>query len=212
VIPIIGKTISEWKAFFPKNATETELHSSVKCSFYPIIYIYNSVYNIQMTIEQVKSKLANEYEKYMSKYQNKILGILRKQGKKDMVDNILGDKYSLQTVIATEVYYLTNLDYWILAKQFSLPIILFHQKRLKNLVNNVNWLKLSDPPADKPQEFYFIRVPTEPVNPGNYLPQYNVIKPPIKTKSKSMNELFTKSIPESTMSLETYFDKIEINI
>jgi hypothetical protein len=211
VIPIIGKTISEWKAFFPKNATETELHSSVKCSFYPIIYIYNSVYNIQMTIEQVKSKLANEYEKYMSKYQNKILGILRKQGKKDMVDNILGDKYSLQTVIATEVYYLTNLDYWILAKQLALPIILFHQKRLKNLVNNVNWLKLSDPPADKPQEFYFIRVPTEPVNPGNYLPQYNVIKPPIKSKSKSMNELFTKSIPESTMSLETYFDKIEIN-
>jgi len=212
VIPIIGKTISEWKAFFPKNATETELHSSIKCSFYPIIYIYNSVYNIQMTIEQVKSKLSNEYEKYMSKYQNKILGILRKQGKKDMVDNILADKYSLQTVIATEVYYLTNLDYWILAKQFSLPIILFHQKRLKNLVNTVNWLKLSDPPTGKLQEFYFIRVPTEPVNPGNYLPQYNVIKPPMKSKSKSMNELFANGSPNSNLSLETYFDKIEINI
>jgi hypothetical protein len=137
VIPIIGKTISEWKAFFPKNATETELHASVKCSYYPIIYIYNNVYNVQMTIEQVKSKLANEYEKYMDKYRNQILGILRKQGKKDMIDDILRDKYTLQTVIASEVYYLTNLDYWILAKQFSLPIILFHQKRLKNLVNTV---------------------------------------------------------------------------
>jgi len=212
VIPIIGKTISEWKAFFPKNAMETELHSSVKCSYYPIIYIYNSVYRVQMTIEQVKSKLANEYEKYMDTYQNKILGILRKQGKKDMIDDILRDKYSLQTAIASEVYFLTNLDYWILARQFSLPIILFHQKKLKNLVNTTNWLKLSDPPLDKTKEFFFIRVSTEPVNPGNYLPQYNVIKPALTSTSKSMIQLFTNGLPESTMTLETYFDKIELNI
>ena len=212
VIPITGKTISEWKAFFPKNAMETELHSSVKCSYYPIIYIYNSVYNIQMTIEQVKSKLANEYEKYMDRYRNQILGVLRKQGKKDMIDDIVNNKYTLQTVIATEVYYLTNLDYWILAKQFSLPIILFHQKKLKNLVNTTNWLKLSDPPADKQKDFIFIRVSTEPLNPGNYLPQYNVIKPALKSTSKSMIDLFENCRPSSMMSLETYFEKIEVNI
>lgn len=212
VIPIIGKSISEWKAFFPKNATETELHSSIKCSYYPIIYIYNSIYNVQMTIEQVKSKLSKEYEKYMGKYQNQILGILRKQGKKDMIDDITRGKYTLQTVIATEVYYLTNLDYWILAKQFSLPIILFHQKKLKNLVNTVNWLRLSDPPVDKPKDFIFIRVSTEPVNPGNYLPQYNIIKPALKSISKSMIDLFANGTPSSTMSLETYLDKIEIKI
>jgi hypothetical protein len=165
-----------------------------------------------MTIEQVKSKLANEYEKYMDKYQKQILGVLRKQGKKDMIDDIYRDKYTLQTAIASEVYFLTNLDFWILAKQFSLPIILFHQKKLKNLVNTVNWLKLSDPPADKPKDFVFIRVSTEPVNPGNYLPQYNVIKPALKSTSKSMIDLFENGIPSSTMSLETYLDKIEINI
>jgi hypothetical protein len=212
IIPITGKTISEWKAFFPKNAMETELHSSVKCSYYPIIYIYNSVFNIQMTIEQVKSKLANEYEKYMDRYRNQILGVLRKQGKKDMIDDIVNNKYTLQTVIATEVYYLTNLDYWILSKQLSLPIILFHQKKLKNLVNTTNWLKLSDPPADKPKDFIFIRVSTEPLNPGNYLPQYNVIKPALKSTSKSMIDLFENGRPSSMMSLETYFDKIEVNI
>ena len=211
VIPIIGNSNSEWKIFFPKNSTETELHSSVKCSYYPIIYIYNSIYNIQMTIEQVKSKLTNEYDKYMDKYQNKILGVLRKQGKKDMIDDILRNKYTLQTVIASEVYFLTNLDYWILAKQYSLPIILFHQKRLKNLVNTVNWLKLSEPPVDKPKDFVFVRVSTEPVNPGNYLPQYNIIKPSLKSTSKSMVQLFSNSIPDSTISLEDYFDKIELD-
>jgi hypothetical protein len=212
VMPVIGKTTSEWKSFFPKTATEIELHSSIKCSYYPIIYIYNSVYNIQMTIEQVKSELANEYEKYMIKYQKQILDILRKQGKRDMVDEIIEGKYTLQTIIATEVYYLTNLDLWILAKHFSLPIILFHQKKLKNLINTVNWLKLSDPLSDKVQEFYFIRVSTEPLNPGNYLPQYNLIKPALKSNSNSMTQLFSSAIPESTMTLETYFNKIEINI
>jgi hypothetical protein len=129
-----------------------------------------------------------------------------------MIDHIIRGKYTLQTVIATEVYYLTNLDYWILAKQFSLPIILFHQKKLKNLVNTVNWLRLSDPPADKPKDFIFIRVSTEPVNPGNYLPQYNIIKPALKSISKSMVQLFANALPSSTMSLETYLDKIEIKI
>jgi hypothetical protein len=165
-----------------------------------------------MTVEQVKSKLENEYEKYIDKYQNKILGILRKQGKRDMIDDILRNKYTLQTAIASEVYYLTSLDYWILSRQFSLPIILFHQKKLKNLVNTVNWLKLSDPPKDKSQEFFFIRVSTEPLNPGNYLPQYNVIKPALKTASKEMNQLFSSGNPASTISLETYFDKIDVNI
>jgi hypothetical protein len=163
-----------------------------------------------MTVEQVKSKLAIEYEKYMSKYQTKILGILRKQGKRDMVDDILRDKYTLQTAIASEVYFLTTLDYWILSIQFSLPIILFHQKRLKNLANTTNWLKLSDPPADKAREYFFIRVSTEPDSPGNYLPQYNVIKPTLKSTSSEITQLFANGTPASTMSLETYFDKIEL--
>jgi hypothetical protein len=128
-----------------------------------------------------------------------------------MVDDIVRGKYTLQTAIASEIYYLTNLDIWILATLFSLPIILFHQKKLKNLVNTTNWLKLSEPPENKPQEFYFIRVSTEPVNPGNYLPQYNIIKPVLKKTSKEINQLFINGLPQSTMSINTYFDKIEIN-
>jgi len=209
VIPIIGKTISEWKSFFPKNATEIEIHSSVKCSYYPIIYIYNHVYNIQMTIEQVKNKLSSEYEKYMNNYQNKIFSILRKQGKKELIDSIVKGKYTLQTAIASEVYFLTNLDLWILSAHFSLPIILFHQKKLKNLMNHINWLKLSDPASNVKQEYFFIRVSTEPDIPGNYLPQYNLIKPSFKKTSKEIQNLFENGKPDTQIDINTYFDKID---
>ena len=211
VIPIIGKTISEWKSFFPKNATEIELHSSVKCSYYPIIYIYNHLYNIQMTIEQVKTILSSEYAKYMNNYQNKIFDILRKQGKKQLIDSIIKGRYELESVIASEVYFLTNLDLWILSIHFSLPIILFHQKKLKNLINHVNWLKLSDPASNVKQEYFFIRVPTEPDIPGNYLPQYNLIKPSFKTNSKEIQQLFENGKPDSQIDINTYFDKIDDN-
>ena len=209
VIPIIGKTMSEWKSFFPKNATEIELHSSVKCSYYPIIHIYNHVHNIQMTIEQVKTTLSNEYAKYMNNHQNKIFAILRKQGKKQLIDSIVKGRYELESVIASEVYFLTNLDLWILSTHYSLPIILFHQKKLKNLMNNVNWLKLSDPPSNAKQEYFFIRVSTEPDVPGNYLPQYNLIKPSFKKTSKEIQNLFENGKPETQMDINTYFDEID---
>ena len=200
-IPIIGKPTSEWRMFFPKNATETELHGSVKCSYYPFIYIYNTVYNIQMTVEQVKTKLAQEYSQYFEKYSAKILEILRTQGKKEMIDDIYANKYSLQTAIASEVYFLTTLDYWILAKKFSLPIILFHQKKLKHLIETVNWLKLADSTFGS---YFFIRVPTEPDQVGNYLPQYNIVKPALSIKSKEIMQLFSNSKPASNMSLESF--------
>jgi hypothetical protein len=203
-IPIIGKTVSEWRAFFPKNAIEIELHSSVKCSYYPIIYIYNNTYQIQMTVEQVKQRLASEYAKYTDKYSQTIFEMLRKQGKRDMINDIMAGKYTFETAIASEVYFLTNLDLWVLAVGLKLPIILFHQKKLKHLVDNVNWLKLSDMGVDTVQEYYFIRVHTEPAVIGNHLPQYNMIKPTMKSNSKEMIQLFDKGSPSSKIGLETH--------
>jgi hypothetical protein len=162
-----------------------------------------------MTIEQVKTILSSEYAKYMNNYQNKIFDILRKQGKKQLIDSIIKGRYELESVIASEVYFLTNLDLWILSTHFSLPIILFHQKKLKNLINHVNWLKLSDPASNVKQEYFFIRVPTEPDIPGNYLPQYNVIKPSFKTNSKEIQQLFENGKPDSQIDINTYFDKID---
>jgi len=205
-IPIIGNATSQWKNFFPNTANEIELYASIKCSYYPILYIYNKLYNVQMTIEQVKQKLAVEYTKYMEKYELVIIDILRKQGKRDMMDDIRKNKYTFDTAIASEVYFLSTLDLWILAISEKLPIILFHQKKLKNLIANVNWLKLTDPPTYTSSKYYFIRVPTEPSIPDNYLPQYNMITPGFKSNSKEIIELFSNSSPNSQMSIDAFFD------
>jgi hypothetical protein len=206
--PITGKkSTSEWKSFFSDKSTESDLNKTVKCSYYTIIYVFYEMYGTFLSIEQIKSVLSQEYSNYQLHY-DKILTILRKQGKRDMIDDIRAFKYTLETAIASEVYFLTNLDLWVIATFFKLPIILFHQKKLKNLVDSVNWLKLSDAKPDKKQLYFFIRVPTEPDLPNNFLPQYSIVKPAIKTTAPEVVKLFSTGSTNSTSTLANYFEKI----
>ena len=202
--PITGKkTTSEWKTFFSPKAVELDLHKTVKCSYYPIIYTYYEIHKTFLTVEQIKSMLISGYNRQYSIYYDKVLKILRKQGKRDMVDDIRRGRYDLIQAITMEAYFLTPLDLWVIASLHELPIVLFHQKKLKNLLDLENWVLLN---KTKPNKYYFVRVPTEPDSPSNYLPQYSVIKPAIS--SSEMSGLFKKANPASTVSLSEYFEKI----
>jgi hypothetical protein len=131
----------------------------------------------------------------------KVLTLLRKQGKKEMVDNIFKGKYTLEEAILSEVYFLTPLDLWVLAEGYQLPIVLFHQKKLKHLIDSTNWVRLSECPPDKPQQYFFVRVPTEPDYPDNHLPQYSIIKPAVNANAPELIELFSRE----NMNLSDYF-------
>ena len=209
--PITGNTKSVWKNFFAKNTTEYQLHKSVKCSYYPIIYVYNEIYQTILTVEQIKSELVKEYNRLFDKggseIQTKIWGILRKQGKRDLIDDVKRGKYTFETAVASEVYFLTNLDIWVLANAKKIPIILFHQKKIKHLVETVNWLKLADAEPEKAQQYYFVRSPTEPDFVGNYLPQYTMIKTPLKSVSAEIVELLSQdNAEEGVIGLDEFLE------
>jgi hypothetical protein len=204
--PITGKkTTSEWKTFFSAKAVELDLHKTVKCSYYPIIYTYYEIHKTFLTVEQIKSMLITGYSREYSIYYEKVLKILRKQGKRDMVDDIRKGRYDLIAAITMEAYFLTPLDLWVLASLHELPIVLFHQKKLKNLLDSENWVLLN---RTKPNKYYFVRVPTEPDSPSNYLPQYSVVKPAVS--ASEMSPLFKKANLASTVSLSDYFEKIVV--
>jgi len=205
VHPITGKkTTSEWKTFFSEKSTESDLNSSVKCTYYPIIYVYYETYKVFLTVEQIKGKLRKAYAN-IGQHMEKILQILRKQGKRTMVDDILKRKYTLETAIASEVYCLSNLDIWILASEDNLPIILFHQKKLKHLIDSVNWLRLC---KTVPAVYHFIRAPTEPDNPTDYISIYSIVKPSIKSNRPEILSLFSKGSENSTITIDNYFEKL----
>ena len=197
------KTSSEWIAFFPTPPfEEIDLHKTVKCSYYPIIYVYHAIHGTFLTVEEIKMTLKRGYEN-QGFYYNKVLQILNKQGKHEIHEKITKKKTTdLPLEINAESYFLTTLDLWVLADHYQLPIVLFHQKKLKHLMDDVNWLLLS---KRKSTKYYFIRVPTEPDKLGNYLPEYTIIQPTV-TATK-MAELAAKS-PASTISLSDYLMKV----
>ena len=51
--------------------------------------------------------------------------ILSSQGKKNLAKQILSGQVNIEEIILSSEYHLTNLDIWILAKAFELPIVLF---------------------------------------------------------------------------------------
>ena len=99
-----------------------------------------------------------------------ILHILRIQGKKQIVDDIQNNKYSLETAIFSENYYVSNLDIWILSKMTNTPICLFASTHLKGFVKNIDWLLLN---LNYKERYYFIRSPI--MTEMNQIPGYHLI-------------------------------------
>lgn len=186
---IIGNiSTSMWKQIFPKTAKEIVLNKSPKCSFYPILYIYKKVYGRQLTVENLKTHLLDQYNYYIKLgFENKMLTILRKQGKKEFVDKIRANQYTIQDCIVSAGYFMTNLDVWICANSLKLPIVLFSAVRLKSFEGLDTWIRLYTPENASP--FYFIRASTETDSPGNYLPQYNIVTPELRISIPNQKEV-----------------------
>ena len=176
---IIGNTKNFWKRLFPKQAKELVLNTSKTCSYYLIIYIffetYKSKYGKKITIDNVKESLLKGYSNYTDKYFDKILNVLKNQGKQKMLAKVL-DREDFELVIKSDSYYLSNLDLWILAVEMKLPIILFSSIRLKNLIPSVEWIILN---RGSGRSFFFVRNLTDPVS-KNFIPEYNLIDRELK--------------------------------
>jgi hypothetical protein len=190
---VIGNNKSIWKRIFHKNTKETIFNNSNRCSFQVLITILQDKYKRPITVQNIKTSLWNAYSEYMTKYGDKIIMILKKQGKRSIADSIIKQKLSLEDVINSESYYLTDLDVWIFAKKFDLPILLFSSTSLKNLFDSeIDWLLFGGKyTTDK---YYFIR--SQSNVPTNTVPVYNLITPSVELHS--LPEFYT--ILEETIS------------
>jgi hypothetical protein len=207
---VIGRADGFWKNIFPKNCKEILFNNSNRCSFYVLIYILQEKTQKLLSIEDLKRTLWSVYKKYIDKYSVKIEDILYKQGKRDIIKSIKSNAITLETIIMSESYYLTDLDIWIFANEYKLPIILFSTNPFKNMVPGINWLILSGIENYENNDFYFIRTPHDvDIN----IPQkYNLIKPKLKLSElkgfENMVESAVKGI-EYTENIKKFSTFIE---
>jgi hypothetical protein len=188
---VIGNDkMGSWKIVFPASAKEIIFGESIVCSYIPMIYVLQHVLNTKsITIQNVKTTLWNGYSQLMAEYRDKMILLLRRQGKRELMDLITTNKSTFEHVVFSDAYYITDLDWWILSRVANLPVVLFSSTTLKYLVHNVNWLKLNANVVSESshKKYYFVR---SPLNVGiNTPPGYNVVAAPYSF-SELRSEMF----------------------
>ena len=178
---VVGNATSYWKNLFPKSCKEMVFNNTNRCGFYMMIHILQQTANNIYSIEQLKMKLCDCYRKYMDVYKTKIENTLFAQGKRDIINKVRTQSVTLETMIMSETYYLTNLDIWVFAYEMDLPIILFATNPFKNMVPNINWLVLSKT-VDTVihNKLHFIRSPAD--YEMNKTPEHHLIIPMLELR------------------------------
>jgi hypothetical protein len=116
-----------WKKCFPKLYQEYVYNNTISCSYQYIIDIIVKIRREQYSVLQIKEILIEEYTQLflLENFQEKIIDILYKQGKKILIKQLREDKINFKFMIYSDNYFLTNLDIWILISRFQIPTLMF---------------------------------------------------------------------------------------
>ena len=95
-------------------------------------------------VNSIREELYSEYAKYVPRLEGQILDIMISQGKKILAGQVKAKKLSFQNLILSESYYLTTIDYYVLANKFQIPLYFINSRRpdldvfSKNQIENSN--------------------------------------------------------------------------
>jgi hypothetical protein len=160
----------KWRNGFPLNSYELSFTNSPNiCSFDIMLFIIkNNNPDLQkLTKYNLKEELLNEYLLLFETFKSDVLQVLNSNGKKDLSKQVGIGQVTINNVVMSEDYYLTNLDIWIIAKKYNLPLILYSGT---TLVENSEIIKVLN--DDSSGKYYFIKSPG--VRPNN-IPKYKLL-------------------------------------
>lgn len=216
IIEIVGSARSLWKRSFPNTAREVVYKNTIACSFFILITILKAHTNITHTVLQIKEKLWEGYSRILElnpEYLVKILGILRRQGKKSLMEPVVKRTMTLDALIFSEDYYVSDMDIWVIAQTLKLPIILFSPNGLKGFALKIDWLKCGGGTHSK---HYFIRSMIRADKP-NGISNYHLLQPTFALSDlREFSEIINDALEgnaehaRSIQSIETTLDKMEL--
>ena len=152
----------------------------------------------------LKEVLAAAYNNLWPRFGNKMISILSSEGKQSFTKPLRKNEVNIDTVVASESYFATNLDLWVLADHLSLPIILYSSTLVSFSKSPLAVLAESSD-----GKYYFIKVPS---NRRSVAPKYKLV---IRKDARSfapdaLSPDIKKTIEEyvatKAYSLETYLE------
>jgi hypothetical protein len=168
--------------------------------------------NSKLTKTDLKEVLAEEYAHYYTEYKFEIIQILTIQGKNKIVKQLIAKTSTLTNIIMSDDYYATNLDLWLLAKHYDLPLIFFSGTEL---VENAEKFLIAHTSAndDYKDKYHFIRSPGIKHDVPNVFrliatPIYNELIPLTTLKKGFGAKIIANRVGQNT--LVDYFEKVGV--
>jgi len=167
-ISVIGNKSVLWKRIFSQEDTkEIVFYDKEECTFQPWMSILSAKWGKPVDLPEFKKHLCVAYRNMANRGSDYLLNmckIMRNQGKSRMFESLVKQSVQLSldafadafdAIVMSDTYYMSDMDGWVLATEYALPIIVFNANGLKGFVQkDLKWLKLS---GDLDESFWFIR-------------------------------------------------------
>jgi hypothetical protein len=130
--PTIIKSIT-WIKCFPKSYKEIAYIGESKfCALYLIIDLVKQFKGTNLTVEDIKDTLIDEYKRLTDNYKNSkrintIIDILKEEGQFD-ANQLLDGSMNFEQMILQEGFGAVNFDLWILLVKYEIPSIFISSK------------------------------------------------------------------------------------
>jgi len=209
--PDIVKVTGKWVKVFPKGTEELVFpNEPAECTFQVVIAIANrsATSATTVTLSVAKEALGRQYEKLWPDYAAKILAVLAGEGKKALVTRIREGSTNLEAEITNATYACSNLDMWLLAKHYKLPIVLYSSTKFSPSGLPIRPLYV----GAKKNDFYFIKVPGSR---SKASAKYRLaIKGrsaavPLTALREGMGKVLDKALDDNKGTLEAYLDEFK---
>ena len=133
------------------------------------------MYFSTISVKDIKTALWKGYSELFDKMnaEDKVISILKKQGKINLMNMVKTNQASFETILKSDEYYITDLDWWVFCTTARLPVIMFSATSLKTTLNSINWLKLGGRNIID-EKYFFVRSPSG--NKNNVPLSYHVVE------------------------------------
>ena len=148
--------VGKWKSMFPSNTIELYFTCDKSiCTYELILYIIKdySEENRNLTKTDLKNELIIIYQNYES-IMPYLLQILETQGKGSIIKLVKNGSINMEDLLLSEDYYLTNLDFALIAIHYNIPLIFLSSTVL--IENNKSFLIVN---STNNEDYYFVRTP-----------------------------------------------------
>ena len=209
----IKKLTSKWNNIFPKNSTENifNIYPNEKiCSFELLIRIIKYNNNLDINTNEIKEILIEKYNQYIERYLQNIINIFYLEGKQYFLRVLMMKNTTLDILIMSNKYYITNLDIWLISKHFNIPIIMYSSTKLVENNKDVMLINRSDN-----NKYFFIRAPGIKRNVSNVY-RLLVYKRKYKISLENFKKVFQtkikKQIDDNSDDVSEYIKNFKLKI